>query len=109
MTAFDTAWALLKNEPFFHCPNCNLKDEYHNSRDGSIFCRGCGRYFVADLEGNWQEYDRGSDLGDLMKAREYVDARDNNGQATFYAANMNKGQNLWYYFAVGNRIYRRPK
>ena len=46
---------------------------------------------------------------DLLKGREYVDARDTNGQATFYAANMNKGQNLWYYFAVGNRIYRRPK
>jgi transcription elongation factor Elf1 len=66
MTAFERAWDLVKAEPFFHCPNCNLKDEYHNSSDGSIFCRGCGEYFVLDLDGNWREHDRKTDMGDLL-------------------------------------------
>ena len=45
----------------------------------------------------------------LAKSSEFVAGRDTNGQAVFYAANMNKGQDKWFYYAVGKRVHRRPK
>ena len=46
----------------------------------------------------------------LLKAKnERVAQSDTNGQAVFYAANMNKGQDQWYYYASGNWVYRRRR
>ena len=64
-----------EKDSFFECVNCNLKDEYHISRDGSIFCRGCGIYFIADLSGGWKEYNRDADLSSLVKEKSAEDMR----------------------------------
>ena len=45
---------------------------------------------------------------DFLKA-EWVAQRDTNGQAVFYAANMNKGQDKWYHYASGNKVYRKRR
>lgn len=62
----------------------------------------------------WQEANKSEPMGafdtawQLLKA-ERVTQRDTNGQAVFYAANMNKGQDQWYYYASGNKVYRRRR
>ena len=73
--AFQEAEDEDEKDSFFECITCNLKDEYHISKDGSIICRGCGIYFISDLSGGWKEYDRGADLSSLVKEKGAEDTR----------------------------------